>query len=185
MNDRRMALSCPTYSQINNSPFRRPQETDTLLRYCDFTFLFLCFLIRHNRQPHEDFPIILHPQPKELVAQLYAALETRKTEPEVQRLIHEVLMAILRYPSQEALRNQWQDPLTRFLIAFHLVDDKGTFCHVGTIPPNLTKIQWCLRATGAHEVNIRGAEFDNNAFRCVWEHPQLSCLAHRCPHQHL
>jgi hypothetical protein len=149
---------------------------DTLTRYSDFTFLFACFVIRNSQRPVPEFPVHLHHDVKIAVDALYKAVSDGAPETLIHQSIHEFLMVYLRSPSPEALSNQWQDPLLRYLIVHHLVDNHGTFSHVGTIPPNLTKIQWCLRATAAHEIHTRKAEFENNCFRysCSTTHAAAS-----------
>jgi hypothetical protein len=122
-------------------------------------------VIRNSQQPVPNFPVHLHQDVKVAVDALYDAVRTKAAEAIVHQSIHQFLMAYLRLSSAEALNNQWHDPLLRFLIVYHLVDNHGTFSHVGTIPPNLTKLQWCLRATAAHEIHQRKEEYENNCFR--------------------
>jgi hypothetical protein len=115
---------------------------------------FACFLIRNTLVPVPGYDVHLHETPFKEMWTLHGLL-AEGTENDIRNQLHRFFFALLVCVSDEALSTQWKDPLMQFVIAHHLIDDAGTFTHVTLIPPNLAKIQWCLRATAAWEILLR------------------------------
>jgi hypothetical protein len=108
--------------------------------------------------------VILHPECAKALAELVKCLDSQSTESEVIPQIHNSIFSLLSNPSTSFLSDQWQDPFLRFLVAFHLQDNRGTFSKVTLIPPTISKAQWAFRATAAHEIKQRKAEFNGDCF---------------------
>jgi hypothetical protein len=158
----------PAYSEsLNDVAFHKPEQAQTVTHNADFMTEFVVFLFRTQASPIDKFPVILHPIPKENLLKLHQVL-THGTDNTAVAVFHQLLFSLLSNPSQEFLSNQWQEPFLRFLVVRHLTDDQGTFCRVVLIPPNLTRAQWCFRATCAQEIEHRKEDFDGNAYKYVF-----------------
>jgi hypothetical protein len=154
---------------LKNDPFRRPQETDTVLKYADLMTLFTIFLIRNAQHPVPGFAVDLDEVPQAKLDHLgRLLLATEAPDNVVISSFHELLFALLTHPSPAFCANQWKDPLLQFLIVYHLADDWGTFPPAHLITPNLSNVQWCLRATAAYEIILRKrADPNADCFRCA------------------
>lgn len=131
----------------------KPQETNTLSEYSDFIAYFLVFIFRHIQRPMAKFPISLHPDVLALYMFLEQSLEDSATSIEsLIKDIHQCIWALLSCPSDNFLRNDTQDPFTRFLITYHLKDDYGTLASPPQFPHNISRAQWCFRATACWEI---------------------------------
>ncbi|KAF5331459.1 hypothetical protein D9758_016336 [Tetrapyrgos nigripes] len=150
---------------LKSVPFRRPQELGTVLRDADFVSTFVIFLHRHAANPLANFPIVLHENPRTILARLYdTAADTTCTESEIESLFHSFIWSYLSHPDETFLRDDLMDPLTRFLLAYHIKDDYGQFADVKSIPPSISRAQWALRATGAWEVKQISKNYNNIQF---------------------
>jgi hypothetical protein len=126
---------------------------------------FTSFLIRTRQSPIDNFDIPLHHTTTEALERLIGALKNQQEDGCVISLFHEFFMSLISNPSPEFLADEWKDPLLRFLIAFHLQDDHGTFARAPLVPPSISKLQWAIRATCASEIISRKEEFNNDAFQ--------------------
>ncbi|KAG7093165.1 hypothetical protein E1B28_009447 [Marasmius oreades] len=136
-----------------DQPFKRPQERGTIDKDSDYMSRFLFFLIRSLDTSIENFPISLHPDTAHLLRHLRDLLQQPTSIPaDVLFVIHECLWSILSVVSDAFLFDDSQCPFTRFLLASNLHDDYGTFENVTIIPPRITMLQWCFRATGVRQV---------------------------------
>ena len=125
---------------------------------------FVVFLIRTQKSQVPLYDVILHPECAKALAELVHCLDSGSTENDVIPHIHIFIYSLLSNPSLSFLSDQWQDPFLRFLVAFHLQDDRGTFSKVTLIPPTISKAQWAFRATAAHEIKLRKGEFNGDCF---------------------
>ncbi|KAG7091696.1 hypothetical protein E1B28_010717 [Marasmius oreades] len=137
----------------HDRPFKRPQERGTIDKDSDYMSRFLFFLIRSLDTSIENFPIVLHPDTAHLLLHLRELLQHPTSTPvDLHFVIHECLWSILSVVSDDFLFDDLQCPFTRFLFASNIHDDYGTFENVTIIPPRITMIQWCFRATGVQQV---------------------------------
>jgi hypothetical protein len=156
------------YSEhLKKIPFHKPEQAETIDRYADFVTVFTLFLIRMQSQPVDNFPISLHPIPSDNLARLCDLLSNGHDD-DIAPAFHRFLFSLLSNPSDDFLSNQWHDPFLRFLIAFHLRDDHGTFARVILITPNLSKAQWSFRATCAREIELQKEHFRGDPFAYVF-----------------
>jgi hypothetical protein len=150
------------------APFRKPQERETIERYSDFTSLFLVFLLRHLQNPIPRFRVPLHPQTEQLLLRLLASLKDINTPAlSCLVLIHRTLFSLLSLVSEDFTRDESRDLSTLFLVVFHLIDDMGNLTKSSSVPPNISKLQWCFRATGAAETIDRMRECNGNSYEYV------------------
>jgi hypothetical protein len=150
---------------LKKLPYHKPQLLETIDKDADCVLAFTSFLIRTHQAPINRFDLILHQTTVEALRGLIASLDDKAEDGSVISLFHEFFMALISNPSPEFLADEWQDPLLRFLIAFHLQDDHGSFARAPLIPPNISKLQWGIRATCAFEIQSRKEEFNNDSFR--------------------
>ena len=137
--------------ELGSQPFKTVQEKDTLKRYARFMALFLVFLLRHVANPIPAFPVPFHPTHIEQLSYLRALVDN--TEPSgVEDQVHSTVIALLTHLSDEAILSDRRDLLTLFLIVYHPRDDAGNTTRVSAVPPNISAVQWCLRATAVGEV---------------------------------
>ncbi|KIK52403.1 hypothetical protein GYMLUDRAFT_967365 [Collybiopsis luxurians FD-317 M1] len=153
----------PGPSKPGNKPFEKPQRSSTTDRNSNTLAQFLSFLILHQLAPVDSFPVILHPQVRSCLLDLYTELGLdRLSRMELKKKIHKVIWTLLSLPSDEFKRQDTMCPLTRFLIACHL-QEGGSFAKARVITPTIARIQWCLRATGAQETMIRRNNFNGDS----------------------
>jgi len=97
----------------------------------------------------------------------------------IQEQIHLTIMALLEHLSHDAILSDYKDLLTLFLLAYHLRDDSGNITRVSAIPPHISSIQWCLRASAVREILNRAPIYDGNTYR--YPIPYLF-FSHTAPH---
>ncbi|KAJ3712543.1 hypothetical protein DFJ43DRAFT_1161447 [Lentinula guzmanii] len=138
---------------LKNKPFRRPQEFGrTVERDADNITRFLAFLIIHQRNPVNNFPVFLHPDVQSCLSQLYRKLgEQNAAASDCKALIHETVWDLIEKPSTKFLEDDRFCPFTRFLIAAHL-KPHGQFVRANVISPFIGYVQWSLRATTAKKL---------------------------------
>lgn len=130
-----------------------PQENHTLSEYSDFIAYFLIFIMRHLCKPMDKFPVPLHPDTLAQFTFLEQSLQNFNIIDNILiKDIHQCIWSLLSCPSDKFLRNDKQDPFTRFLITYHLKDDYGTFAPSPQFPHNISRAQWCFRATACWEI---------------------------------
>ncbi|KIK52458.1 hypothetical protein GYMLUDRAFT_965934 [Collybiopsis luxurians FD-317 M1] len=83
---------------------------------------------------------------------------------EITHILHEVVWSFLSDVTREFKAEPNMCPLSRFIIAFAITDDKGTFLPIRQIPVHYTKIQWCFRASACWEIQLRRKNFDDSCF---------------------
>jgi hypothetical protein len=153
-----------SYSEnLKKIPFHKPEQPETIDRDADFVTIFTLFLLRTRANPIHDFPVFLHPIPTDNLSKLYDLLSDSEDDG-IAKAFHRFLFSLLSNPSQQFLADQWQDPFLRFLIAYHLRDDHGTFAQANLITPNLSKAQWAFRATCAREIELQKPRFQGDPF---------------------
>jgi hypothetical protein len=150
--------------------------------------IFTLFLLRMQLHPVDNYPIFLHPVSCENLVKLHDLLSNGGDD-EIAAAFHRFLFSLLSHPSEQFLSNQWNDPFLRFLIAFHLQDDHGTFIRVILITPNLSKAQWAFRATAAREIELQKDQFKGDTFLLVkfsffFSSLMISCIAYST-YQHI
>ncbi|KAH7908979.1 hypothetical protein BJ138DRAFT_1103052 [Hygrophoropsis aurantiaca] len=166
------SLSTLTLRAINSTsvdmekrPFSKLQESSTTDRYADFTARFLVFLLRHTLQPISGFNVPLHPNHQSALTHLLFCLrEPSPSESDCIDQIHVTIFSLLQFASSEFLQHDWKDPVTLFLVTYHLTDDYGNTSRVALVPPSIAQLQWCFRATAALEIIHALPRFDNNSF---------------------
>jgi hypothetical protein len=151
---------------LKKLPFHKPEQLETIDRDADFITYFTSFLYRTQSSPIQNYPVALHPVPCSNLESLHRLLVDGDDQ-DVTIAFHRFLCSLLTYPSQQFLSNEWQDPFLRFLIAYHLEDDHGTFVRVVLIPPNLSKAQWAFRATCAKEIELEREKFQGDVYALV------------------
>jgi hypothetical protein len=150
---------------LKKIPYHKPQLSETIDKDADCVTTFTSFLIRTHQTPIDNFGLVLHPTTTEALRRLVGSLDDKAEDRCVISLFHEFFMSLISNPSPEFLADEWQDPLLRFLIVFHLQDDYGSFARAPIIPPNISKLQWAIRATCAFEIQCRKEEFNNDCFQ--------------------
>ncbi|KAJ3991696.1 hypothetical protein F5050DRAFT_1812256 [Lentinula boryana] len=150
---RRYLLTPKVNEPLKNKPFRRPQEFGrTVERDADNITRFLAFLIIHQQNPVNNFPVFLHPDVQSCLSQLYSKLgEQNPVASECKALIHETVWVLIEKPSTKFLEDDRFCPFTRFLVAAHL-KPHGQFVRANVISPFIGYIQWSLRATTAKKL---------------------------------
>ena len=151
-------------SELTSQPFKPLQEQDTLKRYSRFMALFLVFLLRHAADPIPSFPVPLHPDHSTYLSSLHDMLSTENSL-NLSPHIHSAILSLLTHLSHEALLSDQKDLLTLFLLTYHLKDDSGNTTRVSAIPPNISAIQWCLRATAVKEICSNASVYAGDTFR--------------------
>ncbi|KZT05673.1 uncharacterized protein LAESUDRAFT_759917 [Laetiporus sulphureus 93-53] len=147
------------------APFERPQENDTIGTYSDFVARFIIFLMRHHFHPLVDVQLAFHPHHIDAIEHLHDTLCRKdSTDDECTEGIHQMIMSLLKFVSDGFLEDEWKELFTMFLVAFHLRDNQGNMCRAGRIPPNLSKMQWCMRASGAVETARLKMKYERNDF---------------------
>jgi hypothetical protein len=162
-------IASPNMSDnVESAPFRRPQQDSTLERYSDCMARFLIFLMRHFHSPVDGFHVPFHSQHITSINALYLTLVDRSDDSCIQDCIntlHTFIFSLLSFTSDQFLQYEWKDLLTLFLVVYHLTDDYGNTSHASQVPPTISAIQWCFRATGAQETK-RLMQFNNgNSFQ--------------------
>lgn len=64
--------------------------------------------------------------------------------------IHKFSFTLLSMYRLETIDNEWQCPLHRFLVLYHLKED-GTFPPINLIPTNISKLQWFFRSVACYK----------------------------------
>ncbi|KAF8422586.1 hypothetical protein L210DRAFT_852295 [Boletus edulis BED1] len=155
--------------ELGSQPFKNLQEKDTLKRYSRFMALFLVFLLRHIDSPIPAFSVPFHPSHIKEMSSLRRLVETEESRG-VDEQIHSTVIALLTFLSEEATLSDHRDLLTLFLVVYHLRDDTGNTTKVSAVPPNISAIQWCLRATAVREVLKMAHLYGGNTFKAYEEH---------------
>ncbi|KAI9452391.1 hypothetical protein HD554DRAFT_827680, partial [Boletus coccyginus] len=155
--------------ELGSQPFKTVQEKDTLKKYARFMALFLVFLLRHVTNPIPAFPVPFHPAHIEQLSYLRTLIDN--TEPSgVEDQVHSTVIALLTHLSDEAILSDRRDLLTLFLIVYHLRDDAGNTTRVSTVPPNISAVQWCVRATAVGEVLKKAHLHSGDTFKAYDVH---------------
>ncbi|KZS99373.1 uncharacterized protein LAESUDRAFT_765617 [Laetiporus sulphureus 93-53] len=158
---RHIATSNPGQG-LKPHPFSHPQERDTIIRYSDFMTRFVIFLLRHHQQPLPDLQVEFHPMHRESLDALVDVIGGSHSRSRWMSTIHRVILFILTCRSDGFLKAEWKDLFSIFLIAYHLRDDHGNMHATARITPNISKVQWCFRATAAQETLYRSVHHNNN-----------------------
>lgn len=154
---------------IKQVPFNRPQEHGTISNDSNLLTDFMVFLIRTIQNPIHGFQVVVHPSTKDLLLKLYSTAQMRDTPSHIlTNLLHDCVWSFLSNPTREFKQKQLMCPLTRFFIAWALVDNSGTFAPVHRIPPVFSKAQWCFRATGCEQIFRKRHLYDGNCFEYVY-----------------
>lgn len=126
---------------------------------------FVCFLLRHCTSPIRGFHVPLHDDLSDLLDRLLALISGEDIEKElILDAIHKTVWCILQKTSPEAKRNEKLDLFNLFLLASHIIDDEGHFSSVQRIPPDISKLQWCFRATAVEQVILLRGKYDDQDF---------------------
>ncbi|KAF5341299.1 hypothetical protein D9758_016658 [Tetrapyrgos nigripes] len=153
---------------LKSVPFRRPQELGTVTHDADFVSTFLVFLLRHTSKALDNFPIYLTDVTKSHIQRLHEQASTSNiddaSDDALITLFHRAIWTYVTSVDQAYHDDELNDPLTRFVVAYHIQDDYGAFALAKQLPPNLIKAQWCFRASGAWEIICKRHEFGNVAF---------------------
>lgn len=155
------------HSHLKPDPFRRPQLDDTISRNALYFNTFLAFLIRLHHSPIPNYPTTLTGPQTTALDLLHSALLSSLSDESIIPLIHDFAFLLLTQTSQETLRDHFRCPFLRFLIASHLLDDKGNFVNPTRIPPDLSKLQYVFRAVGASHICSHKSEFGGDPFASV------------------
>ncbi|KAL0059321.1 hypothetical protein AAF712_013948 [Marasmius tenuissimus] len=146
-------LACEKKGETVPKPFGKLQESKTLTLYARVMSDFVSFFLRSLDVDVTNYPITLHPETRHQLSQLAAKLRDENTSSnELKISIHQTIWSFLCYPTREDSKSDHTCPLTRFLVAYHLLDDAGTFAGPKQLPPTLSQLQWCLRGTAANEI---------------------------------
>ncbi|KAF8418659.1 hypothetical protein L210DRAFT_3578829 [Boletus edulis BED1] len=156
-------------SELGSQPFKALQERDTLKKYSRLTGLFLVFLMRHLKSPTPSFDVPFHPHHAESLSLLGQELSSGTTGA-IEECIHSTLSSLLTYTSLEARKSDHRDLLTLFLAAYHLRDDAGNTTRISAVPPNLSALQWCFRATAVREVLDKASQYDGDTYTSYEKH---------------
>ncbi|KAG2111477.1 hypothetical protein DEU56DRAFT_919982 [Suillus clintonianus] len=136
--------------EIVNAPFRAP-VTDTYVAKCARIWArFLTMLLRFTDAPDScPFELLLTATQTTALQQLLAVLTGALRGP-VTHHIQEVSFLFLSTPNEHITQDRFSCNLIRYMIMSHLLLD-GTFEPASTIVPNLSCIQYSMRATGVFE----------------------------------
>ena len=137
--------------ELGSQPFKPVQESATLKKYSRLVALFLVFLLRHRANPIPEFSVPFHPLHIEQLYSLRVLLDAEEPSG-LQEKIHSTLISLLTHLSHEATLTDRKDLLTLFLVAYHLRDNAGNMTKASALPPNISAVQWCLRATAVGEL---------------------------------
>ncbi|KAG9311149.1 hypothetical protein JVU11DRAFT_8215 [Chiua virens] len=155
--------------ELGSKLFKPLQESTTLKKYSRFLALFLVFLLRHSINPVAHFSVPFHPSHVEHLSSLRALLGV--DEPRMlQEKIHSTLIALLMHLSHEATLSDRKDLFSLFLLVYHLRDDAGNMTKASAIPPNISAVQWCLRATAVAELLQKADLYDGDTFKAYEAH---------------
>ncbi|KAH0826845.1 hypothetical protein J3R83DRAFT_4377 [Lanmaoa asiatica] len=157
---------------LTSQPFKPLQEKDTLKKYSRFMALFLIFLLRHAVDPIPNFSVPLHPDHTMHLSSLRDMLSIYNPS-ELLCQIHSTILSLLTHLSHEALLSDQKDLLTLFLLSYHLRDDSGNTTRVSAIPPNISAVQWCLRATAVKEICNNVSCYGGDTFQAYEAHAKL------------
>ena len=113
--------------------------------------LFLVFLLRHIANPVEGFPVPFHKSHLSHLSSLQAILDGSNPG-SIEEQIHLTIITLLENLSHDAILSDHKDLFTLFLLAYHLRDDARNTTRVSAIPPHISSIQWCLRASAVWEI---------------------------------
>ncbi|KAJ3779958.1 hypothetical protein GGU10DRAFT_420373 [Lentinula aff. detonsa] len=157
---RRYLLTPKVNEPLKNKLFWCPQEFGrTVERDADNITCFLAFLIIHQRNPVNKFPVILHPDLQSCLSQLYSKLgEQNAAASNCKALIHEAIWVLIEKSSTKFLEDNHFCPFTQFLIAAHL-KPHGQFVWANVISPSIGYVQWSLRVTTAKKLILISHEF--------------------------
>ncbi|KAF5343382.1 hypothetical protein D9758_015611 [Tetrapyrgos nigripes] len=165
---RRWIRTSSQNTPLKSVPFRRPQELGTVTRDADFVSTFLVFLLRHTSKALDNFPIYLTDVTKSHIQRLHEQASTSNvddaSDDALITLFHRAIWTYVTSVDQAYHDDELNDPLTRFVVAYHIQDDYGAFASAKQLPLNLIKAQWCFRASGAWEIICKRHEFGNVAF---------------------
>ena len=126
--------------------------------------LFLIFLFHHTADSTPHFPVPFHPDHWVHLVSVRGKLSTVNV-PDLLPAIHALLLSLLIHLSHEAALSDKKDLLTLFLLCYHLCDDSENTTSMTAIPPNISAIQWCIRATAVREICERAKEYGDNTFQ--------------------
>ncbi|KAF8549160.1 hypothetical protein OG21DRAFT_627578 [Imleria badia] len=155
--------------ELGSQPFKTVQEKDTLKKYSRFMALFLVFLLRHIADPISAFSVPFHPSHTQQLSSLRTLIDAEDPSG-VEEHIHSTIIALLTHLSDEAILSDRRDLLTLFLVAYHLRDDAGNMTRASAVPPNISAIQWCLRATAVGEVAKKAHLHSGDTFKAYEVH---------------
>ncbi|KAH0825908.1 hypothetical protein J3R83DRAFT_7662 [Lanmaoa asiatica] len=155
--------------ELGSQLFKTLQEKDTLKKYSRFMALFLVFLLRHIADPIPAFPVPFHPIHIQQLSLLRTQVDVGELS-SIEEQIHSTNIALMTHLSDEAILSDRRDLLTLFLVAYHLKDDAGNTTRVSAVPPNISAVQWCLRATAAGEVVKKATLYGGDTFKAYEEH---------------
>lgn len=150
-------IECP--DEANSTPFKAPDTTSTRIQYSDLLVKFISFLLRNKAAGVPRFSIELHDTPSTCLSTLERLLDEKQPDQQVTTALHELVFALLTCPGEAFIQSEQKEPLFQFLIAYHLSDDFGGFVNPTAVPPTLSKIQWCLRATAVREIWLKKADY--------------------------
>ena len=150
--------------ELGSQPFKTVQEKDTLKRYSSLMALFLIFLLRHMTNPVLGFSVPFNEAHLLNLSSLRAMLEDKDADGHEEQ-IHRTIIALLEHLSRDALLSDRKDLLTLFLVAYHLKDDAGNTTRVSVIPPRISAIQWCLRASAVRELLSKAPLYDGDTYK--------------------
>ncbi|KAF5366490.1 hypothetical protein D9615_010644 [Tricholomella constricta] len=164
---RRYIRSANPSEELHQIPFSQPQERSTVDKNADFIAYFLVFLLRHIISPMEKFTVSLHPTTVNHLVTLQDMLEAPDhSSADVIPCFHDCVWSILSLCSKEFEECETRDPFSPFLIAYHLVDDHGTYASVTQFPHNIARAQWGFRATACWEILCLKPSNENKGHFC-------------------
>ncbi|KAG1863906.1 hypothetical protein F4604DRAFT_1929027 [Suillus subluteus] len=136
--------------EIVNAPFRAP-VTDAYITKCAriwgrFLMMFLRFLDHPNVFP---FELILTSEQTRSFTELLRLLKGEIRGSAV-NAVQRVSFSYIATPNEHITQDRYSCSLMRFLVIYHLQLD-GTFDLPSNIVPNISCLQFCMRATGALE----------------------------------
>ena len=83
----------------------------------------------------------------------------------IEEQIHLTIIILLENLSYDAILSDCKDLFTLFLLAYHLRDDAGNTTRVSAIPPHISSIQWCLRASVVREILDKAPLYDGDTYK--------------------
>jgi hypothetical protein len=128
--------------------------------------LFIIFLLRHKADPIPGFAVPFHSDHMVQLSLLRDILHSDDLL-KLSRQIHSVVLSTLMNPGHKALLSDHKDLFTLFPLSYHLKDDSGNMTRVSAIPPNISAIQWCLRATIVREISEKATLYDGDTFQYI------------------